>query len=77
MSNNLQSITIERLPAVIGRTGLGRSSIYAAIARGDFPQPVKLSARAVGFMSVEIDQWIAVRAARRAGSPQQISEDLK
>jgi prophage regulatory protein len=66
MTNNIQTITIERLPAVIERTGLGRSSIYAAIARGDFPQPVKLSARAVGFVSAEIDQWIAGRAARRA-----------
>lgn len=57
--------SIERLPAVIERTGLGRSSIYAAIARGKFPRPIKLSARAVGFVSTEIDQWIAGRAAER------------
>lgn len=61
------SPTIERLPAVIRRTGLGRSSIYVAIRRGEFPKPIKLSARAVGFVSSEIDQWIARRAAERIG----------
>ncbi|HEX8570101.1 MAG TPA: AlpA family transcriptional regulator [Caulobacteraceae bacterium] len=58
--------TIERLPEVIARTGLARSSIYAAIAAGGFPKPIKLSARAVGFLSSEIDEWIAGRAAARA-----------
>lgn len=59
---------IERLPSVIARTGLSRSSIYAAIAAGAFPQPVKLAARAIGFISAEIDEWIAGLAAdRQAG----------
>jgi prophage regulatory protein len=56
---------IERLPAVLARTGLGRSSIYAAIKRLDFPVPVKLSARAIGFLTEEVDAWIATRAAQR------------
>ena len=56
---------IERLPAVLARTGLGRSSIYAAIKRLDFPAPVKLSARAIGFLTEEVDAWIATRAAQR------------
>lgn len=54
-------IAIERLPAVMARTGLSRSSIYAAIAAGTFCEPVKLSRRAVGFMSAEVDQWIKTR----------------
>lgn len=58
---------IERLPAVMARTGLGRSSIYAAIGRGDFPRPVKLSARAVGFVAHEIDAWIDARTGERDG----------
>ena len=57
---------IERLPAVIARTGLSRSSIYAAIANGAFPTSIKLSVRAVGFMSEEIDAWISERAADRS-----------
>lgn len=57
---------IERLPAVIARTGLGRSSIYAAIRRREFPTPIQLSARAVGFISEEIDAWIESRARLRS-----------
>lgn len=71
MPDSIQPPSIERLPKVIQRTGLGRSSIYAAIARGDFPPPVKLSARAVGFVSSEIDQWIANRAGRRPADHQE------
>lgn len=56
---------IERLPAVIARTGLGRSSIYAAIKRREFPTPIQLSARAIGFISDEIDAWIEARAGMR------------
>lgn len=56
---------IERLPSVLARTGLGRSSIYAAIKRLEFPAPIKISTRAVGFLSEEIDAWIASRAAKR------------
>lgn len=60
--------TILRLPAVQARTGLSRSSIYAAITAGAFPKQVKLSARAVGFVTSEIDAWISVRAQARAAS---------
>lgn len=52
-----------RLPEVISRTGLGRSSIYAKIATGAFPQPVRLSARAIAFVSEEVDEWISERIA--------------
>ncbi len=56
---------IIRLPAVMALTGLGRSSIYAAIDRGEFPAQVKLTIRAVGFVASEIDDWISSRAAQR------------
>jgi prophage regulatory protein len=56
---------IERLPSVLARTGLARSSLYAAIARGTFCQPVKLSKRTVGFISAEVDAWIRERAEER------------
>ena len=60
-----QSPRIERLPAVLHRTGLARSSVYALLARGEFVKPVKLSARSIGFIAAEVDQWIADRAAAR------------
>jgi prophage regulatory protein len=56
-------IRIERLPDVIARTGMGRSWIYAAVQRGEFPKPLKLSARAVGWRSADVDAWLTSRAA--------------
>lgn len=53
--------TIFRLPEVIRRTGLSRSSIYTRIKAGGFPHPVSLGARAVGWHSNLIDEWIASR----------------
>jgi prophage regulatory protein len=52
------SNVILRLPQVKCRVGLSRSSIYLAMAQGTFPQPVRLGARAVGWLEVEIDAWI-------------------
>ena len=56
--------TILRLPDVKARTGLSRSSIYLFIKQGDFPQPVQIGSRSVGWPSNEVD---AINAARIAG----------
>lgn len=53
--------TILRLPAVKARTGLSRSKIYLRISEGAFPKPVSLGARAVGWISSEIDGWVDQR----------------
>lgn len=53
--------TILRLQAVLSRTGLSRSLIYELIARDQFPKPIQLGTRAVGWIGSEIDQWIASR----------------
>jgi prophage regulatory protein len=39
---------IIRLPAVLARTGLSRSSVYAAIGKNAFPAPLPLGGRSVG-----------------------------
>lgn len=39
-------------------TGLSRSSIYAKMANGTFPQSVKLSERAVGWLETEVQAWL-------------------
>lgn len=57
---------ILRLPEVIAKTGRSRSTLYSDIEGGRFPKPVKLGARAIGFVSDEIDEWIAERIAERA-----------
>ena len=57
MSNNTAQV-IQRRPAVEARTGLARSTIYAKMETGDFPKPIKLGARSVGWLAKEIDDWI-------------------
>ena len=64
---SLDQVEILRLKAVMRRVGLCRSSIYALAASGDFPQPVKLSERAVGWLSSEINDFIQQRISERHG----------
>ena len=52
---------VMRLPEVIEKTGLGRTSVYKLIREGDFPKPVPLGNRCVGWVSGEIDAWIMER----------------
>jgi len=54
-------VNMLRLPIVKDRVSLGRSSIYAAVKRGEFPPPVRLSERAVAWVESEIDAWLASR----------------
>lgn len=53
--------TILRLPDVMRLTGLGRSTIYRLLAAGQFPSPVQLSVRAVGWRRSDVDHWTAER----------------
>ena len=52
---------IYRLPEVIAICGLSRSTIYEMIGRGEFPAPVRLGARAVGWRRSDIEAWLASR----------------
>ena len=60
------SKTILRLPQVIQKTGRGRASIYADIGKGEFPEPISLGGRSVGWLESEVDQWIDTRIALRS-----------
>lgn len=53
--------TLLRRPEVEARTGLARSTIYAAMSAGTFPRPVKIGARAVAWRSADIAQWLESR----------------
>jgi prophage regulatory protein len=50
---------ILRLPVVLDRTGLSRSTVYLRVTEGRFPRPVSLGARAVGWVETEVEEWIA------------------
>jgi prophage regulatory protein len=69
--NEAQTPRIWRLPTVKSRTGLSRSTIYQAIADRTFPSPIHLGRRSVGWISHEIEDWIAARvtASRTPPSP--------
>jgi prophage regulatory protein len=68
---------IQREPAFLRRkqvetrTGLSRSTIYQYIKDGAFPRPVRLGARAVGWLESDVSDWIAARVkCARNGSGQ-------
>jgi prophage regulatory protein len=68
--SELSGPVILRLAAVEAKTGLPCSSIYELIALAQFPEPVGLSKRRVGWIEQEINQWIEARiAARDAATP--------
>ena len=50
---------IYRLPEVMNMTGLSRSSIYLRISTDEFPKPVKIGRRAIGWPEETIIAWQA------------------
>lgn len=52
---------ILRLPEVKKRTGLSRSSIYLRMTNNEFPPPISLGGRSVGWLEQDIDEWIVER----------------
>jgi prophage regulatory protein len=57
---------ILRRAEVEAKTGFKRAHIYSLMKEGKFPKSMRLGVRAVGWDSVEIDQWIADRLKERA-----------
>ncbi|WP_405234188.1 helix-turn-helix transcriptional regulator [Lentisalinibacter salinarum] len=55
------SIRILRLPEVIVRTGLSRSTIYKRMTEDRFPLAIDLDGRAVGWLEDEIEEYLAGR----------------
>jgi prophage regulatory protein len=62
---------ILRLPAVVDRTGLARSTIYLRMRNQNFPEAVNLGGRAVGWFESEINDWLELRAQSSRGSTEQ------
>ena len=49
---------IYRFSEVMKLTGLSRSSIYLAVSKEEFPKPIKIGRRAVGWHQNVIEEWI-------------------
>lgn len=54
---------IYRRPHVESLVGLSRSTLYAMIAEGTFPKPIKLGKRAVGWRQSDVLTWLASRTS--------------
>jgi prophage regulatory protein len=48
-----------RINDLVPLTGLSRSTIYRLVEKGEFPKPVKLSARVVGWEEDAVLHWKA------------------
>ena len=67
-----QAAEFLRMPSVIQRIGLGRSTIYRLIAERRFPPPVKLTSRAVGWRLSDLTRW----GNARQSAPQTYSNSI-
>ncbi len=56
---------ILRLDEFEANSGFKRAHIYSLMKNRQFPQALRLGIRAVGWDSIEIDQWIAERLNNR------------
>lgn len=52
-----------RLPAVIARTGLSKTTIHRLEAAGRFPRRRRVGTRAVAWLTAEVDAWVAAADA--------------
>ncbi len=61
MKDLQQSERLLALPTVLERTALKRASLYAAMDRGEFPRPIRLSSNRVAWVESRIQAWIAAK----------------
>lgn len=54
-------MAIMRIREVMETVGIGRATIYRLLSRGDFPKPLKLGERSIGWREDEIQNWIEGR----------------
>ncbi len=52
---------ILRCPEVCHRTGMSKATVYRLVKAGQFPKPVKLTARLRGWISGDVQEWISNR----------------
>ena len=55
------------LPAVLDRTAMKRAKLYADVAAGTFPKPVRISANRVAWPESHVSRWIAQKIAEATG----------
>lgn len=58
MGKDGQELRVLRFPEVVAKVGLCRSEITTRVRHGEFPKPVALGKRAVGFPAHEVDDYL-------------------
>ena len=66
-----------RLPEVINRTGLSRSSVYLRVNQGRFPKPVHLGPKKIVWPESWISHWIEEQIRAASGEPALAEADEK
>lgn len=61
MTTKTTNDQILRVDAVSYLTSMSRTSIYRAMNRGDFPRPIRLGERAIGWKMREVRKWLDER----------------
>lgn len=56
-------LALMRRPQVEAVTGMACSTLYDRMANDDFPRPVRIGRRAVGWVESEVQDWIESRIA--------------
>ena len=70
MGYNMHKII--RLPDVKKATGLARSTIYKKISHQEFPRPISLGTKSVGWIEADIQGWIEGRILQSANDNNKI-----
>lgn len=59
----MQDEKLIRLPGVLERIGVKKSTLWNWVKAGKFPQPIKLSERVTVWRSSDVQKWIDEMAA--------------
>ncbi|MFY3170833.1 helix-turn-helix transcriptional regulator [Achromobacter xylosoxidans] len=60
---------VYRLPDLVRVLNLSKTTIYELMQRKDFPSPVKLTARSVGWRAREVTAWLESRPRSKEWPP--------
>ena len=69
--SHLCTVTILRLPEVLKRLSISRSTLLRSVERGEFPRPVLVGKRCRGWIEADIVHWAEQR--RTAGDGIRVS----
>ena len=67
--------SILRIKKVIEKTGLAKSTIYKKIAEKEFPKPISLSVKAVGWLESDIQKWIEEKIILTANQNEKVNNE--